>query len=67
MKIKFPIRILCALDPTSEQFNNEVITTGVERIAPWSRALLEELIFARLVKEYPEGSLPYSQEPATRP
>jgi len=41
-------------------------------VTPGSRVLLEKLIVAQLVKEFPpftqaESSLPYSQEPATGP
>jgi hypothetical protein len=39
---------------------------------PWSRALFEKLSGSQLVKKFPafmepDGSLPYSQEPATCP
>jgi hypothetical protein len=50
--------------------------TGVasdgQRLIPWSRFILEELIATQLVKKFPilydtEDSLPCSQEPATGP
>jgi hypothetical protein len=33
MKMKFLVRIPCVLDPTSEQFNNEVMRAGAEMMA----------------------------------
>ena len=41
-------------------------------LTPWSRVLLEKLTIPQLVNKFPsfmepEGSLPQTQEPATRP
>jgi hypothetical protein len=41
-------------------------------LTPWSRAFFEKLIVTQIAKQYPaffmeaEGSLPFSQKPATR-
>jgi hypothetical protein len=68
-KVRFPMR---AVTFSLAVLHTQLITVDTMLLTPWCRIFFEKLIVTQLVKQHaffiePEGSLPYSQKPATGP